>query len=734
MAKSRDSHIRAEPIAAAAGVVVLVGVFIAGASWTGVPDASAAASAIVDLATGIVLPIAWLAAAAGYGWLLIRKLWPPPVVVIQPARQPMARPMLQIILGVAALFFLDGALGRLGLLTRWNGGGAIALTAIGVGLLAVQLGRALPRPIGDVRRFIPRPHPLIWLASPAIAILLLAAVTPPGWLWASEFGGYDALSYHLQLPQEWLALGRMQGLEHNVYSYLPSSMEAAYLHLTALTGDAHAAAIPAQLLHAMLGVLAAATTGLTVRSHLEGRLGGAAGTLAFGLVITLPWVIVAGSLAYNEMPVLLFLAGGLMIVLPDPAEDGLARSVVKAPAMLGVLAGSAVAAKLTAAGFVALPLLVLMLMPPTGRAGVTSGTVRWKRLAIRIAMFGAGSIIPLLPWLISNGIETGNPVFPFAAGLLGTGHWTGEQAANFRAGHAFDGSAVDRIVEGVRQLFIYGLGASPYKGEPWKPQWAILPWLGLAAVGLGLMRREHREIALRLGIVMAIQLAFWLAMTHIKARFMLPMAVPAAWALASFAILPRKQRSEAAHAKGGRASRTWSPAGRAGAAIVGTVVLGQATLTAAIYRGERDGGPARAIGAMDVFTGEAYIGGSAEDLAYAPAGYWIRHRLPTEARVLAIGAADPFHWWDPRVEYATVWDLRMETADELDADALRSAGWTHLMIDPAMLANWAERGWGEAERIHDALPRLLNDQRARVIHEFPNGRLLVHLEAEDQPG
>ena len=60
---------------------------------------------------------------------------------------------------------------------------------------------------------------LLWTAAPAVAVLLVAACSAPGWLWASEFGGYDALSYHLQLPKEWLHLKKITTLDHNVYSH-----------------------------------------------------------------------------------------------------------------------------------------------------------------------------------------------------------------------------------------------------------------------------------------------------------------------------------------------------------------------------------------------------------------------------------------------------------------------------------------------------------------------------------
>jgi len=80
--------------------------------------------------------------------------------------------------------------------------------------------------------------PIGWLLGiPALALaMLVAACQPPGWLWDSEAGGYDALSYHLQLPQEWRANHALWPNTHNVFSFLPSYVEAAFLHLAALSG------------------------------------------------------------------------------------------------------------------------------------------------------------------------------------------------------------------------------------------------------------------------------------------------------------------------------------------------------------------------------------------------------------------------------------------------------------------------------------------------------------------
>ncbi|MEM9252773.1 MAG: hypothetical protein AAGB29_10530, partial [Planctomycetota bacterium] len=59
-----------------------------------------------------------------------------------------------------------------------------------------------------------------------LGLLAVGAACAPGSMWRVEAMGYDVLSYHLQLPREWLAAGRLSGLEHNVYSHLPSLVES----------------------------------------------------------------------------------------------------------------------------------------------------------------------------------------------------------------------------------------------------------------------------------------------------------------------------------------------------------------------------------------------------------------------------------------------------------------------------------------------------------------------------
>ncbi len=301
----------------------------------------------------------------------------------------------------------------------------------------------------------------MWLALPSLAALAAAATVPTGLLWPSEFGGYDALSYHLQVPREWLIAGSAAPLPHNVYSALPSFMETATLHLLAAAQweDARNVAAAAQMLHAMLAAIAAWLIGCVAASCMGGTgvgamfvvatRGGAtrvaalerptgdstkrgpaiARAAAWCFALGVPWVIVVGSLAYNEMGMLMGFAGALLAWQCGSAANW---SRWRIGAAVGLLLGAAIGCKLTAVGMAVAPAALWMALAPCDAQLRTrrSRAVQWAAVGAVAALV---CVVILLPWLWRNWAATGNPVFPFASGLFGTGWWTAEQAAVFRA-------------------------------------------------------------------------------------------------------------------------------------------------------------------------------------------------------------------------------------------------------------------------------------------------------------
>ncbi|MEE2680971.1 MAG: hypothetical protein VX641_01210 [Planctomycetota bacterium] len=637
----------------------------------------------------------WLMGATGFGVWVLR--WLPEELSVGVGRG--SRLLASMGLGVAVLLWIDSVLGSLGLL----GSPIVAWGILGAGmlLLGIAIRTSTSRmAIGPGEGWL---SPLSWAAAPALAVLLVAACSAPGWLWQTEFGGYDALSYHLQLPKEWYVQGRITPSPWNVYSALPNLMESAFLHLMVIDGGPLATAITAQLLHAALAVITAATTAAAIGRWFDRSYMG----FGFALCMGVPWLLVVGSLAYNEMAAGLMLATGMLLLVPRPSEPPV-RSIsarMSVGVVAGLLAAIACGAKLTALGFVALPIGYLMLRRIGSGAWRTA--VPWGILA---------GIVVLAPWLVRNAIATGNPVFPFASGLFGGGHYSTEQMIRFQAAHGSNLGLGGRLGELWNQIFAYGFGANPYAGEPWRPQWSLLPVMAVAGIVVGLGRDHQRRLGLDLAIMLGVAGLFWLLATHLKSRFMVP-SIPLMVA-ASTLLLPRQL-----------------PAMNAGRPLLAVALLFWCLLPVWLFRSERllkdsaedPGVPAASmmVGRMDLATGllfseqirQATDPETRQRLMAAGGFKALAPLFDSRERILALGNATPF--LSPRrYEYTTVWDthplaeLVDEHPDDPDAvvDALRRRGTTLLLVNYPMLERWAASGWLdprlERDRVQPVLDRL----------------------------
>lgn len=681
----------AVPIALAAAL--FAGVFLWAATWTGPEQGAALVDAAYVLATSLPWTLLWLAAAAGLGIIAraaLRK-W----ITIDGVQQ--------ISVGIALLLILDAALGTLGVM-QLGGTSIVAwvFTVAAIAPLAVVLFRGRRR---GLRLFCATPWMFV-AAAPAVAVLILAASSAPGWLWASEFGGYDALSYHLQLPREWFDAGRIVPVEHNVYSFLPGFMEAAFYHVMVLRGDPLRALYACQLLHAGIAIIAALACARVLRILLNGAGYDETRTFAAAIVLGTPWVVVIGSLAYNEMPTVLKLAAGLSIILDPRRATAVGRAII-----VGILIAAAVSVKPTAVGFVAVPLVVVSLWGDQ------------KRITTLVTI-SIVSLVAVSPWLIRNAVHGGNPVFPFLGNVFGTGHFTDQQMAIWNAGHRSDLSLGDRIVEAFNQLFRYGLGANPDTTghEPWQPQWSVLPWLALAGCALGTTAPKLRRPALLMLVIIVIQLAFWILFTHIKSRFMVAMVVPAAL-LTAIGMLRVLQLLR------------FAPDGcwRFGRIIVIVSALGYCLQPLLLYRVQQQNRPSARIGWVDLITGEALSPAQREDLADDVPSVLINYGLPKDARVLLIGDAAPLYYRGD-ITYTTTWDrgvmsrvLAQHPSDpQAWVKSLSAQGYTHVLLQPTMLALWKSEGWADPALDPKAIQAAF-EQYATVIARFRDGAVLYKL-------
>ncbi len=660
--------------AAVLGLVIFGAVlWIAGTRTVdGVPRAiPAAARFLVHLPA----PAAWMMSAFGLG-LFASRLFGVRTLGWQVA----------LALGVAVLLFLDALLGTIGFFGATGSVGPMVALLPGVFLAWHEY----------------KPHDgavrasgswLAWTLAPAVAILFLAASTAPGWLWSTEFGGYDALSYHLQLPREWLALGRVESLAHNVYSTFPSFQESATLHLMALRSSARAAALDAQILHAFLALAAAACVGKLAQVCCDRAWAGAAdlhregvrtavGWSAAAIFLGLPWIIVTGSLAYNEMPMVLMLAAALVVALSSgDAFDS--KTLTRTSVALALLCAAAMGAKLTAALFVVAPVAFIVMIDLATR--IRSGKLRLGAVVRSVAIGVLVAVAVLSPWWLRNAYMNGSPFFP----LFGSGWLSSEQLAIFNGAHR-GVSASNWWKELCEQWLLAGLTQAGPEGEPWRPFWSVLPWISLACAIVLVIRRTTRRMTLALIGIVLIQVACWLLFTHAKGRFLIPTAVP----LAVLAAM---------------AAANLVRAGWLGCTALCSVLLLWCTqpLLAYVTDGPLMDGvysPATGIGIEPLLTGEAGGDGLPAVLA----------RLSPSARVVSLGATNVF-WWPMIPSYSTVWDTNpvarafevggMDT--ELSLSELRSAGFTHLVIDETMLNRWTHSGWLDARITPDAVDALV---------------------------
>lgn len=507
------------------GLGVLLGTVLASQNGLALRDAPTLAALWMVLLTEALPPVAAaLTSAAGYGSLLRRTLKP----------GSSFSGSLSIASGLALLLVLWQAVAALGQLHLV---GLLAVLAPGwVGLLlawvpwlrANQNGR---QPVAIT------PPGWSWVAlGPLIGVMLTAVTCPPGTLWRVEAFGYDVITYHLQLPREWIALGRLQSLDHNVYSHLPSLMESAYAGLGLLKGSALGAVYAASLLHVACALLAG---GVLIRAA---RSAGAKGVAPWAaVVLALPWVTITGTLAYNEMAVLLFGSAGAALLLDR--QRGSAKRRLRQALLLGLLAGAATLAKLTAGLVVALPLGLALLLQPLWWRPIAKPSLGSSRWGIALASAGIAALVGVLvlsPYLVRNTLQTGNPVFPFAHSVLGSGHWTDAELRRWDHGH---GPSDKAWAQRFEALWIQGpmhTGLGAMGGQPaavTNTDIAALHREGGAPVGAVVLltlsvlalttRRTCRPACLLLGWL-TLQAVFWLSMTHLQGRFLVPLILPGA--------------------------------------------------------------------------------------------------------------------------------------------------------------------------------------------------------------
>ncbi|MBL8877751.1 MAG: hypothetical protein JNG88_01425 [Phycisphaerales bacterium] len=463
------------------------------------------------LVTDGAYTIAVLAACAGYGHFPARAL-------LQHSQDRAKQCALSLALGIGIVSILTlqaGIAGWLSSLTAW------LITAIGIALGVAGLVRrgssdsvapAPTTPDSTIRASEPGAiaiwASLIGVAAVGVSIglSLSGATLPPGLLWSEEAGGYDALEYHLQAPHEYNEAGRIRFLPHNVYASFPQIAEMHYLLLMHLAGGPINGAIPAQLLHAYIGIIAiVACTAFVPR--------GAPRLMAILVAASVQWIAYLGCLAYVENFLLLLsvAAGGVLL---DAVRHGelTTRSVIAAGLCAGLAAGCKYTALALVAAALAMSLLIVARQPLTARF----------RLALAFTLSASAAFAP---WMARNYAFTGNPLFPFFYDQLGGKSWSADQNEQWKRGHRLSPTDIrlGRTRVALRELI--GPNNTPlllFANSRFGVMALLLALFGAAAA------HKQRETWFLL-VWIALILSTWLAVTHMPGRFVVVLAAPLAW-------------------------------------------------------------------------------------------------------------------------------------------------------------------------------------------------------------
>lgn len=397
-----------------------------------------------------------------------------------------------IAIGLSVMSSYTLALGLAGLLHRaWFLGPA--LLVVGTAIYCQVRRPRTPAPRGDS----PGANLWLWLAAPLAAFIVLGAMLPP-----VEF---DAREYHLQAPKEFYQRGRVELLPHNVYANMALGSEMHTLAAMTALDDWERGALVGKTMQAAFAIL----TALALVAAGSRWYSTSAGSLAALVWLSTPWVALVGMAGLVEptaacYTLLTFHAA--LALSPQPENETgdsraplLAGSAVDRPeasfALVGFLAGSAVATKYPAALFVLAPSLCYVLWIARGqrvRAGI---------------LFLAAATLACGLWFAKNWYFAGNPTYPLLYDLFGGETLNAERNAQWSAAHGPPGFGLALAARSLAEVF-------------WRSEWLGLAAWPLALWGAIVVRRRSTGLALA---YVAFYLSCWWLFTHRIDRFWLPM-------------------------------------------------------------------------------------------------------------------------------------------------------------------------------------------------------------------
>lgn len=396
-----------------------------------------------------------------------------------------------------------------------------------VGFLGAIVLRLLLRDGPNGNRFRFEPGLVLWLRSlPSwrpdgltvtltLALAALSLLTLTGALAPPTSNEWDALAYHLAAPKVWLESGRIHPIPYDHHANFPMLAEMFY----AIGLDWGSTSL-AKSFHWLYGVLGALTCYWAGRRWVSRK----AGLLSAMLFLSSPIVAWEMTTAYLDLTATVYvsLAAFAFLIWKEHKAAGQGDGWLW---ISGILAGFAAGTKYTMLATSGLLVLWCCWLAVRGLHGI-----RWKHAGI---LAGVAFVIGGA-WYIKTWIWTGNPVYPFAYGLLGGRWWSDQAAIDYVAEQARFGIGKTGLAltaapwTTVFQAQYYANPPSVFNGSlaapPSSPFPAVFGSLGLGVLGLlPLMIWTRCRNGVIRGAVLYSGAVFlvWFAMTH-QTRYLMP--------------------------------------------------------------------------------------------------------------------------------------------------------------------------------------------------------------------
>jgi hypothetical protein len=304
--------------------------------------------------------------------------------------------LLSMALGAGLMSFAGFLLGHLGWLSPASAWILLALfwlPAIG----------HLEHFFTELRRSLKQKHP--WEGSSTEMLTLLAAGLGCATLLLlclAPVSSYDALVYHLALPERAAALGQSLPQNGNLYSWLPGGAERLWTFCLLLDGGSSRLAGLLNFSFCLALALALSDTG--ARFLPKAQL-----WLPASLFLTQPLFLLSFGSFGSDGPAAFFCFLSLACFLCALSERNQAHA---APWLFlaALLAGMGVSVKPVALIHAA-ALLLLFALKSLGEPAL-------RRPGLLLGLAGI-FLLPLLPWLLRNALLAGNPLMPFGLKLFG---------------------------------------------------------------------------------------------------------------------------------------------------------------------------------------------------------------------------------------------------------------------------------------------------------------------------